>query len=545
MARTIILGNNNSSELASQFSATLVEVPDIYENDFGVVNDFVLEKLKQPFDILVIDADNIQRPDVSLALGMFLRLSLPELGSNALVPIIIASDKRIKSFLNIKTYSQLLLTKNVYYQSRKEIFLDAVLSIEPMQYNDDFLDQINIQSSPEIGGHSLANQWGASVLDRIMNNDVPSNNEIFNSAKKRLYFKYVFLQTINVADYLINKQQPQYLLLKRPAIDAKGKKILLIDDEAEKGWEYVLKRVVCTSDGDFDVINRRIKNYDSFTKDERDRIKTGYYDLIFLDLRINGVEEEGVYKPEEFSGMKILKQIKKENSGTQVIMFTASNKAWNLKALTDAGADGYYIKESPEYKFSLGFSCANYESLRTNIINCLNRSYLKWVDSEIRNIRRLFNITNTPFLSSIVNQLAVSYALLKNQQYEFAYISLYQALELVNDEYLDRDNHGTWYILKNNKDAKGWRINIHNECEVAKISEDDKKKYPEWKKTASLYYQLWKGKDKTFGCKLRDLIRERNSFMHNECDKNSKIHSEKGYLELFNVMLEICQYLCR
>jgi DNA-binding NarL/FixJ family response regulator len=32
-------------------------------------------------------------------------------------------------------------------------------------------------------------------------------------------------------------------------------------------------------------------------------------------------------------------------------MFTASNKAWNMKALLDAGADGYYIKESPENIF--------------------------------------------------------------------------------------------------------------------------------------------------------------------------------------------------
>ena len=45
MARTIILGNRSSKELATKIGAELIEVPDIYENDFGVVNDFVVEKL--------------------------------------------------------------------------------------------------------------------------------------------------------------------------------------------------------------------------------------------------------------------------------------------------------------------------------------------------------------------------------------------------------------------------------------------------------------------------------------------------------------------
>lgn len=71
---------------------------------------------------------------------------------------------------------------------------------------------------------------------------------------------------------------------------------------------------------------------------------------------MNGVQEEKVLSPNEFSGMKILKAIKAANQGIQVIMFTASNKAWNMKALLDAGADGYYIKESPEFAFPNSYS---------------------------------------------------------------------------------------------------------------------------------------------------------------------------------------------
>ena len=543
MAKTIILGSRNSVDLASQIDATLIEVPDIYENDFGTVNDFVIDKLRQEFDILVIDADNIQRTDVALALGLYLRLSVMEVGANALAPIIIASDFRMKKFLHTKTYSQLLLTKNVYFQARQEIIIDAVMPLVAERYEDDFLDFISVKSGPEIGRHSLANQWGASVLDRLLNNGVPSDNEVLKAASKSLYFKYMFVQTVNIADVLSGKQPVQYAMTSRATVNAKGKRVLLIDDEADKGWEYVLRRFVITNDGDFDVIGHRVKNYDAFSKEERDMIKNGNYDLIFLDLRMNGIEEEHIYKPEEFSGMKILRKIKDINPGTQVIMFTASNKAWNLKALLDAGADGYYIKESPEYKFSQGFSIANFESLRDNIQKCLSRNYLREIDARIRAIRKVFNINNTGLKTSVINQFAASYALLKIGQFEFAYISLYQIIELINDEYFDRDDKGKWFIIQSGEYAKSWSTNTHKECVEMVAKEDENVKYPEWQKAASLYYQLWHQNDMSFGYRLKELINERNRFMHNDCPKNSLVHTQEGYMRLFDVIETLCDLL--
>lgn len=506
-----------------------------------MVNDFVVDKLKQEFDILVIDADSIKRPDVALALGLYLRLSVTEVRSNALAPIIFTSEKTIKSFFSHKPYSQLLLTPNVYFEPREGIIIDAVKPLDATKYEDDFLSFIRVNPGPEVGSHSLANQWGASVLDRLLNNGISSGYATLDSDAKKLYFKYVLVQTFNVADYLSGKEQPRYSMLSRTKIHANGKRILLIDDEADKGWEYVLKRMIVTNEGDFDVIKRKVASFDAFTKEEKKQIKEGNYDLIFLDLRMNGVAEENIYKPDDFSGMKILKQIKKDSQGTQVIMFTASNKAWNLKALLDAGADGYYIKESPEYKFSNNFSIANYDALRENVQNCLKRSYLRDIDTRMKNIRRLFNINITDLKKSILNQLAVSYELLKDGHFEFAYISLYQTIELINDEYFDRDDKGVWYIIENDEDAKSWSTqNFRHECVEAKNKERDNAKYPEWQKMASLYYQLWKQTDKSFGYQIQTLINERNSFMHNDSTSKSDIHTEKGYLTLFDAIEQIC-----
>ena len=245
--------------------------------------------------------------------------------------------------------------------------------------------------------------------------------------------------------------------------------------------------------------------------------------------------------------MKILKQIKKAQKGVQVIMFTASNKAWNLKALLDEGADGYYIKESPEYKFSLGFSLANYDALRKNISDCLKRSYLREIDNQIKTIKKDFNKTHgntTNFKNSIIRQLELSFELLNAGRFEYAFITLYQIIELVNDQYLDRDDNNVWYIVDTGEDTKSWTTqNFKHECVEAKFTEDDKRKFPEWKKLAALYYQLWKQEDKSFGYKIQSLINERNKFMHNDIDKKSIIQTELGYIQLFDVVKTICGFI--
>lgn len=543
MAKTLLLGSKPSIDLANRIKAELIEVPDIYENDLGVINDFVINHFSQEFNTLVIDADNFQRTDVVLAIGMYMRLSFTEIGMNALNPVVIVSDKRIKSFLNIKTYSQFLLTKNVYFQSRQNIILDAVSPLDPKKYQEDFLDYIHVNAMS--GHHSLANEWGASVLDKLINMGKPSGNPEFSSASKKLYFKYVYAQTINVVDFLSGKQQAQFNMLNRPRIDAIGKRILLIDDEADKGWKFVLQKLIVTNENDFNVIAHRAKDYNDFSKEERNLIENGNHDLVFLDLRMNGDKEKDVYKPDDFSGMKILKQIKRKQPGLQVIMFTASNKAWNLKALLEAGADGYYIKESPEYKFSFGFSLANYDALRENIKLCLKRSFLRTIYEIINAIKKDFNQThvNEQFKDCLINQMNVSYTLLSAMHYEYAFVSLYQIIELVNDQYIGLDDKNVWYIKETHEDAKSWSINFKHECVESKFSDEDKRKFPEWKKISCLYYQLWKQEDKMFGYKVQKLINERNKFMHNESNKNSQIHSESGYFELLDIVKTICHFI--
>ena len=151
---------------------------------------------------------------------------------------------------------------------------------------------------------------------------------------------------------------------------------------------------------------------------------------------MNGVAEEDTLRPDDFSGMKILKAVKEQNKGNQVIMFTASNKAWNMKALLDAGADGYYIKESPEYSFPILYSESNAREFCASIEQCLKNGYLRKVYHKIKRIKQLIQESNCygDRTDEILGSIEIAYKLLSksNQQKEYnayAYLQLFLIIE--------------------------------------------------------------------------------------------------------------------
>lgn len=137
-------------------------------------------------------------------------------------------------------------------------------------------------------------------------------------------------------------------------------KILLIDDKANEGWKQLLQKV-------FPIPGMMIETATDF-KTAMNKI-SDKYDLIFLDVRLNSQDHEN-HIVEEFSGYKILKEIKKkflsENFATPIILLTASNKIWTIDAFRNYGVDGYYIKEHPDNIFDRETSRQNYNNFKEN-----------------------------------------------------------------------------------------------------------------------------------------------------------------------------------
>jgi CheY-like chemotaxis protein len=139
-------------------------------------------------------------------------------------------------------------------------------------------------------------------------------------------------------------------------------KILLIDDNSDKGWKQIIEKIFPVQEI---IVEVALNSKEAIVKlDDK-------YDMIFLDVRLSELDQ-GVVDPTGFSGYKILMKIKRDflnvNFSTPIILVTASNKIWNIDAFKEYGIDGYYIKEHPDYIFDKETSKQNYNNLKKNFI---------------------------------------------------------------------------------------------------------------------------------------------------------------------------------
>jgi len=175
----------------------------------------------------------------------------------------------------------------------------------------------------------------------------------------------------------------------------KDKKFILVDDEHERGWSYILyseliKNTTISPDyfkNEDDQIEtpdkcflcfREYENADKFFTNIQNNIIP--YDLIFLDLRLQ--TEDKHRNIEELSGIKLLKNIKEFDASVPVIVFTASEKAGLIA--TDLGADAYWIK-----------AVSSGNELKKQIEECLevyaSSRFIHGLENENINLRKIWD----------------------------------------------------------------------------------------------------------------------------------------------------------
>ena len=348
--RTIIL------EYTSQEMSNISDADKIHKILKGIKSLNTLD-----IDFIIV-SENILTDDDYIGITLIPHIRYTKFATNETIsklPIIILTEDTIDAdfYKNRFKYANFLLSGGVEIitvgnnpQATSDNILEAATKLIRKVDSEDirklFIEGIFLQEPPTTTRHSIANEWGAWSLARtagMPDDDLPtlSNN---------LYFKYL------IAKYQPRRTQSNETLnnIEKPL------KVLLIDDQANKGWEKVL-HWICK--------HKILKNttYDCTitpilsTEEVTDTVINEDWDLIFLDLRI----------PTENDGKALLKKIKKLRPDHQVIIFTASNKAWNHKELYNLGADGYFIKEHPEQANS-DYSKGNYKNLLDTIKSCLD-----------------------------------------------------------------------------------------------------------------------------------------------------------------------------
>jgi CheY-like chemotaxis protein len=419
--------------------------------------------------------------------------------------------------------------------------------------------------------HSIANEWAIFRWSNYLGINTSLKTEITNS----LYFQYLI--TIHEIEQVVSKQN---------FLPAKGK-ILIIDDEIEKGWEDFFKGLKLPSVKDLKIEGivkgfKSLENQDQVINFIEEKIKTFGPDTIILDLRLLD-SDFSENNPKRITGYKVLEKIKTDiNPGIQVILFTASNKVWNYQALNSIGFDGWVTKESPELSADPDFTQKTIKNMKKSISDSLDRKYLVKTYEEKKELEKKIDGIqyDNNFKEQIINQLNLSFYLLnkanKKEEFAYAFISLYMIIETVNNHFLHQngdDNY--WYVL--GEKLKNWTYSKGEYVDYNKT--EDKmtgelftvefvigSKPAEWKKLAGLYFQIWNGKDQKFVHEIYHLIKKRNGFVHNDhkilditykdkdkkniLDKKGKpiylnhdIYKPEGYIKLFGVIKEVISQL--
>ncbi|WP_375560820.1 response regulator [Bernardetia sp. OM2101] len=363
---------SNSIQLENKEEITWLELTPPINNSDIYYHDFVAEKSFIDTKVFIIECE-LNDEQKGLSFATHLRFE------GFKQPIYLVG-RLSKDNLRSGNPNSLLNTKLIHYEDIGDI---DDLSIDYTNTTDLKIrtaieDGLIIISKPETTtNHTISNEWGAFKLAQYTNTlYAVNNNTLVKEKAKTLYFKYLCLKD-NVDFSATQSDEP----IK---IDCEDKNVLLIDDQADKGWEDIFKIILDTNNFTSVPISflGSGKDENKIFTDAENLISTNEYDVVLLDLRLKSSDKSntaGFNDITNFSGYQLLKKIKEKNKGIQVVIFTASNKAWNMKALLETGADGYYIKQSPDFNYGNDYAKQNFEAFHEEMKIALERSsFLKW-----------------------------------------------------------------------------------------------------------------------------------------------------------------------
>lgn len=252
------------------------------------------------------------------------------------------------------------------------------LEMTDSQYSQ-FLEKVKVTPPANYGSHhSIANEWAALRWAEMLGIKLEGLNQNILSL---LFFKYLRAslgepQKFN-SKWFKNHPEPCKMNL-RPY---ENYKIAYIDDEYSKGWDTILKQLLQSNGLEAPATFtgfQRGQDKDQLIKEIEHFIDNNDADCYILDLRLHEDDFKKDIKNEEITGHKIAKYILSKNRANQILIFTASNKVWNLKEeLLRIGASGYVIKESPEMVYDRSQTYRNFQEFQNELLHSCRQAYIK------------------------------------------------------------------------------------------------------------------------------------------------------------------------
>ncbi|HTN46620.1 MAG TPA: hypothetical protein VL098_09765 [Flavipsychrobacter sp.] len=389
---------------------------------------------------------------LGLRLALHIRFSnkFPEIQT---LPIILVSEESYEQLDRMVTFPGFLSSSGLYLsnenidQVRKFISLLEKGSLKSCESVQELARKINIEPPASYQSHhSIANEWSILRWSELLNVDsrVQPLMTIRENIQSLLFYKFLEV-----------KYPTLEISLEQSFVMQGEGKILYIDDKWNKGWSTILDKFFSNTP----QINFRTYPFTFKDKNESEivaacetEIKKENPDIVLLDLRLSDLDFSLEVDAKELAGYKVLKVIKALNPGIQVIIFSASNKVWNLLETQNAKADGFVLKESPEFLIAGYDSKESLNSLSQQVSGCLSRVYLKEIWILVVQINKVCNknlLSTKYFAKEIKSQTnAIKYKQLLTDELEamfeilnttnknrfnIAMLMLYKCVEYMNE----------------------------------------------------------------------------------------------------------------
>jgi len=430
---------------------------NIYDIDYELTNFLKIKILpKNPTSIFIqtsLSANSLEF--IGIRLACHIRLSSIKDISN--IPIILIGEESFEDLFKHYENPELFATKGLYLSTpgscKIKKYLEKIKngslagcpSIEELAKRVNISPPANYQSH-----HSITNEWSilrwAKALD--INNDVSPLQKIKENIEVKLFYKHLLAKYPDIAE-------PE----KIPTIFQNKGKVLLIDDEWNKGWKTIFEKIFSNNASEGIEFITFKELFQSKKQEEIiDLIVASVEkedpDVIILDLRLADSDFFDSNQPFDLTGYKVLRKIKEINPGYQIIIFSASNKVRNLLKLQTEGVDGFILKESPELSISKDYAKDSIGALINNINCCLNKAYLKRIHTLSKSIKEniqknsineKYSDSTTPvqmYQKLICNHIDIIFNILSSNnenKFNLTIIMMVMILECINSIILRED----------------------------------------------------------------------------------------------------------
>lgn len=465
-------------------------------------------------------------------------------------------------------YFNILKTKNVELvsYSKKSFELAVNKNFEPLKPEELSKEIQKLKLDPPLNyadSHSIANEWAIYQWAKIIGCDETDElTKVFQNVHANLYFKY--LKTINPISEHVKISQDK---LRIKNINNKVKpKVLLIDDEADKGWYEIFAYLLGDINGiytDYLDIDFKKLSSDEIINKSIEKISKDDIDIVILDFRLNPSDFHEK-SSENITSVKLLKKIKEINPGIQVIAFSATNKTWNLKKLELEGVNGFISKGDP-HNNDIAFIKRSIKDFILSIQDCIHMTFLKGFYKDQNEIKKNLTPRRKPknekplpkeFVDEALKWLRLSNDILSKgylneSKIVSSFIFKFSVLENISNRLIDTDNPIQVEADESGRNKYKFKFRLSVKQLRNFVEDENKKGY--YRKTKKVYESFrnlpWVIKilntidfvtdEKLSEEELTKLVKKRNDFIHANSTTGDKVSISIDDLKFLNHIITL------